>query len=68
MISITYKINAQINPHKVGLCYKMSIIGIKRPMCFGYVDELTRRLAINQTVRLSTEGYALAVPGLYGGA
>ena len=37
------------------------------PMCFGYVDELTRRLAINQTVRLSAKGYALAVPGLYGG-
>ena len=46
-------------------------------MCFGYLcvfilnkwheDKLTRRLAISQTVRLSAEGYASAVPGLYGG-
>ena len=30
-------------------------------MCFGYVDELTRRLAINQTVRLSIRVYVLTV-------
>ena len=25
---LLYTINAQINPHELGLCYKMSIIGI----------------------------------------